>query len=160
MQRCRQETDDHDNHRRRQRNIQDQDRSRDRHEVHEGLHGKVASETGLELGLLRRHPGWWRGFSFCLQISNRPIIGASGAKPTSRWFDFLPVLEPLFGVAGYLLSCSPAVQNRAGAVLLAERFVRRAQSWMNVRTALKMRPGTSTAVPVQTAFGPSDLPVR
>ncbi len=42
----------------------------------------------------------------------------------------------------------------------AERFVRRAHSWMNVRTALKMRPGTSTAVPVQMAFAPSDLPVR
>ena len=101
-----------------------------------------------------------RAFPFCLQISDRPITGAGGAKPISRWFDFLPVLEPLFGVAGCLRWCSPAVQNRPGAVLLTERFVRRAQSWMNVRTALKMRPGTSTAVPVQTAFGPSDLPVR
>jgi len=51
-------------------------------------------------------------------------------------------------------------QNRPGAVLLAGRFVRRTQSWMKVRTALKMRPGTSTAVPVQMAFAPSDLPAR
>jgi hypothetical protein len=55
-------------------------------------------------------------FLFALQIGDGPITGAS------RWFDFLPVLEPLFGVAGYLRWCSPAVQNRPGAVLLRRMF--------------------------------------
>src|SRR5438477_11527978 len=99
------------------------------------------------------------GLSFCLQISDRPITGAGGVKPISRGFDFLPVLVPLFGVAGCLRWCSPAVQNRPGAVLLAERFVRCAQSWTTVRIALKMRPGPSTAVRAHTEFGLSDSPV-
>jgi len=35
------EADDHDYHRRRQRHLQDQDGSRNRHEDHEGLHGTL-----------------------------------------------------------------------------------------------------------------------
>src|SRR6266446_10362755 len=94
-------------------------------------------------------------FLFAFQIGDGPITDAS------RGFDFFAGIWNRCS-ASRVISAGVRLQFRIGRLrsCSAEGFVHGTQSWMNFKTALKMRPGTSTAVPVQTAFWPSDLPVR